>query len=330
MKILVSGGAGFIGGVTVRDLIKAGFEITIFDNLSTGHKSTIPEGVKLIEGDLRNEKDIQAALRSDKFDAVLHFAAFTIVPESVENPVKYYENNIRASFNLLNAMIESEVKKFVFSSSAAVYGDPSEIPITENALKSPTNPYGESKLIVEQYLKWYDLAYKLRYVSLRYFNAAGADLENDLGEDREIETHLIPLVLFAANGKKKSVSIFGDDYPTRDGTCIRDYIHVKDLSSAHVLALKKLFGKDDTSAIYNLGSESGFSVKEVVNAAEQISGSKINAIISPRRPGDPPSLIASSEKIKKELGWSAENSKIDQIISDTWQWMKKHPNGYSK
>ena len=328
MKILVTGGAGFIGGTTVRDLLAAGYEVTVFDNLICGHKEIVPKSVKLIEGDLRNEKDILDALKSDKFDAVLHFAAFTIVPESIENPIKYFENNILASFNLLKAMALTGVKRFVFSSSAAVYGAPEIIPVDESAPTKPENAYGETKLIVEQYVKWYEIAYGIKYVSLRYFNAAGADLANDIGEDRAVETHLIPLVIFSAEGKRPDVKIFGTDYPTRDGTCIRDYIHVKDLASAHVLAVKKLFEKDAKSAIYNLGSEEGFTVNEVVNTVEKVTGKKVNAINVPRRAGDPPSLIASSKKIKAELGWKQKYSNIDQIVSDTWEWMKKHPKGY--
>lgn len=328
MKILVSGGAGFIGGATVRQLLKAGYEVVVFDNLICGHKKTLPKNVRLIEGDLRKKEDINAALKSEKFDAVLHFAAFTIVPESIEDPKKYFENNIYASFNLLDAMADNGVKRFVFSSSAAVYGDPANIPVDETAPTKPTNAYGETKLIVEQYIKWYEIAYGIKYVSLRYFNAAGADLENDLGEDREVETHLIPLVIFSASGKRPDVKIFGTDYPTRDGTCIRDYIHVKDLASAHVLAVNKLFEKDAKSAIYNLGSESGFTVKEVVDTVEKVTGLKVNAVNVARRAGDPPSLIASSAKIKRELGWQQKNSTMKQIVSDTWEWMKKHPEGY--
>lgn len=330
MKVLVTGGAGFIGGVTVRELLKAGYEVVIFDNLSCGHRQTIPEGVRLIEGDLRKKEDIMSALKQEKFDAVLHFAAFTIVPESIENPSKYFENNILASFNLLDAMAETKVKRFVFSSSAAVYGEPSEIPVAENARLAPSNAYGETKLIVEQYIRWYDRAYGIKYSSLRYFNASGADLENDLGEDRAVETHLIPLVLLAASGKNKSVSVFGSDYPTRDGTCIRDYIHVKDLASAHVLALGRLFKENVQSSIYNLGSEKGFTVKEIISAAEKVTGKKVNAVLSPRRAGDPPALIASSNKIYSELGWRAKYSDVEKIISDTWTWMQKHPHGYKK
>jgi UDP-glucose 4-epimerase len=330
VKILVTGGAGFIGGVTVRQLLKAGYDVVVFDNLSCGHRQTIPKGVKLIEGDLRIKSDIVSAINSERPDAVLHFAAYTIVPESIENPSKYFENNILASFNLLDAMAGAGVKRFVFSSSAAVYGEPSEIPVTESARLAPSNAYGETKLIVEQYVKWYDIAYGIKYVSLRYFNASGADLQNDLGEDRAVETHLIPLVLLAASGKNKSVSVFGSDYPTRDGTCIRDYVHVKDLASAHILALGKLIEQGAKSSIYNLGSEKGFTVKEIVSAAEKVTEKKVNAEISPRRPGDPPALIASSKKIFSELGWKSEFSDIEQIISDTWSWMQRHPHGYTK
>ncbi len=329
MKILVTGGAGFIGGATIRELLRAGHEVTVFDNLCCGHKEILPPGIKLIIGDLRNFKEIDFALSTEAFDAVMHFAAFTIVPESIENPRKYFDNNVMASINLLNAMVDHGVKRFVFSSTAATYGDPQNVPVTEAEPTKPTNAYGESKLIVEQYLKWYGLAYGIKYVCLRYFNAAGADMDNDIGEDREIETHLIPLVLHAAARIKDKVLVFGSDYPTRDGTCVRDYIHVKDLASAHVKAVDKLIPDEAISAIYNLGSESGFTVSEVIAAAEKITGKKINAVISPRRPGDPPSLIASSIKIKKELGWMQKHSTIEKIISDTWEWMRKHPNGYS-
>ncbi len=328
MRTLVTGGAGFIGGATVRELLKNGHEVAVFDNLSCGHKETLPPGVELIIGDLRKKDEIKKALAGKGFDAVLHFAAFTIVPESMEDPSKYFENNIYASFNLLDAMAASGVKRFIFSSSAAVYGEPSAVPVTEAAATKPTNPYGESKLIVEQYMKWYDIAYGIKHVSLRYFNAAGADLDNDLGEDREVETHLIPLVL-RATGKTAQVKIFGSDYPTKDGTCVRDYIHVKDLASAHVLALESL-KQTVKSSIFNLGSENGFTVREVVEAAQKVTGKKVNAVDAPRRPGDPPSLIASSAKIKKELGWTQKHSSIEKIIGDTWAWMGKHPHGYSK
>jgi len=328
MKVLVTGGAGFIGGVTVRDLLKAGFEVSVFDNLECGHQSTIPANVPFVKGDLRDYGEINKALSTEKYDAVLHFAAFTIVPESVEDPRKYFENNVLASLNLMNAMIENNVKTLIFSSSAAVYGDPKEVPINEDTPTSPANPYGQTKLTVEEYLKWYDAAYGLKSVSLRYFNAAGADLDNDLGEDREVETHLIPLVLHAASGKRKDVKIFGSDYPTKDGTCVRDYIHVKDLSGAHVLALQKLLSSRK-SAVYNLGSESGFTVKEIVAASEKAVGKKINAVVSGRRAGDPPALIASSRKIRSELGWRQKHSVIEKIILDTWTWMQKHPRGYS-
>lgn len=330
MKVLVTGGAGFIGGVTVRQLLKEGYKVVVFDNLSTGNKNIVPENVGLIVGDLRDRSDIFSVLRSDKFDAVLHFAAFTIVPESMENPSKYFQNNVVATFNLLDAMVETDVKKFIFSSSAAVYGEPETVPVDESFPTKPLNAYGETKLIVEQFLKWYDYAYGLKYVSLRYFNAAGADLENDIGEDREIETHLIPLVLLAASGKNESVSIFGTDYPTKDGTCIRDYIHVVDLAHAHVLALNALFENKINSTIYNLGSQNGFSVKEIIQTAENVVGKKINAIETSRREGDPPVLIASSNKIQSELGWDAKNSNIEKIITDTWLWMQRHPNGYER
>jgi len=330
VKLLVTGGAGFIGGVTTRQLLKNGFDVVVFDNLSCGHKEIVPNSTKLIVGDLRKKEDIFKVFEEERFDAVLHFAAYTIVPESMSNPSKYFENNVIATMNLLDAMIKANVNNFIFSSSAAVYGNPKTIPVTEDAPTLPLNAYGQTKLTVEEYLKWYEHAYGLNYVSLRYFNAAGADLENDIGEDRSVETHLIPLVLFAALGKNKSISVFGTDYPTRDGTCIRDYIHVVDLASAHVLALKKLLNSDPKSSIYNLGSQNGFTVREVISAAEKIVGRKINVVDSPRREGDPPALIASSKKIKDELGWVAQNSEIEKIIKDTWQWMQNHPKGYRK
>ena len=298
MKVLVTGGAGFIGAVTVRELLKAGYDVVVFDNLICGHRETIPKNVKLVEADLRIPSDIDNALASEKFDAVLHFAAFTMVPESMENPIKYFENNVYASINLLNAMVKYKVKRIVFSSSAAVYGEPKELPVSENAPTSPANTYGETKRTVEQYLKWYEIAYGIKYISLRYFNAAGADLENDIGEDREIETHLIPLLIRSAMGIIESVPIFGSDYPTRDGTCIRDYIHVKDLANAHVLSLNSLFRDGANSEIYNLGSEKGFSVREIVKAVENVTGHKPNTIDTLRRTGDPPALVASSKKIR--------------------------------
>ncbi|MFA5098119.1 MAG: UDP-glucose 4-epimerase GalE [Candidatus Margulisiibacteriota bacterium] len=329
MKVLVTGGAGFIGGCTVRDLLKSGHEVLVFDNLCCGHRQILPKGIELIIGDIREEESIRKALSGRGFDAVMHFAAFTIVPESVEDPAKYFENNVRGSINVMNAMAKEGVGLFVFSSSAAVYGAPKKIPIVETEPTLPENTYGQTKLTIEEYLKWYEAPYGIKHVCLRYFNAAGADLENDIGEDREVETHLIPLVLHAASGARKDVKVFGTDYPTPDGTCIRDYIHVKDLASAHVLALEKL-SKTKQSAVYNLGSESGFSVRQIVEAAEKITKKGINAVDSPRRAGDPPALIASSAKIKSALGWQQKHSTIEKIISDTWEWHLKHPQGYKK
>ena len=319
MKVLVSGGAGFIGGCTVRDLLKSGHEVVVFDNLSCGHKEILPKGIELILGDIRKPQDIRSALHGRKFDAVMHFAAFTIVPESVEDPEKYFENNVQGSVNVMNAMAKEGVGLFVFSSSAAVYGAPKQIPITETAPTLPENPYGQTKLTIEEYLKWYEAPYGIKHVCLRYFNAAGADLENDIGEDREVETHLIPLVLHAASGARKDVKVFGTDYPTTDGTCVRDYIHVKDLSSAHVLALEKL-GATKTSAIYNLGSESGFSVRQIVEAAKKITGKSINAVDSPRRAGDPPALIAKADQAAALLGWRPDFIDIRKTISTAWNW----------
>lgn len=329
MKVLVTGGAGYIGSVTTRELLKQGYEVVIFDDLSYGHKQVIPKGAVFVEADLLDRKKISSVLKKEKIQAVVHFAGFIAVGESVKEPLKYINNNLIGGYNLLDAMKECKVHKIIFSSSAAVYGNPDKIPINEDDGLHPTSPYGGTKLIFEKYLSWCDIAYGIRSICLRYFNAAGADVENDLGEDHDPETHLIPLVLKVALGQREKIDIFGTDYGTKDGTCIRDYVHVKDLAAAHVLALKKL-EKGSTSSYFNLGSSKGYSVREVIDICENVTGKKIKAVESPRRAGDPESLVASSEKIQKELGFRFKHSELKNIIQTAWAWHTKHPKGYKK
>lgn len=327
MKVLVTGGAGFIGSVTTLELINQGYEVVVLDNLSNGHKNAVPDRAKFIKADLLDIDKLNNILRKEKVEAVIHFAGFIAVGESVKEPLKYTKNNIISGHNLLESMRLNKIKKIIFSSSAAVYGDPERIPIQENDRLSPTSPYGETKLIFEKFLGWCDTAYGIRSVCLRYFNAAGADIENDLGEDHDPETHLIPLVIKTALGQRKSIEIFGTDYNTPDGTCIRDYIHVKDLAAAHVLALKYL-EKGGTSNFYNLGSSKGYSVREVIDICKEITKKTINAVDVSRRPGDPPQLVASNDKIRKELGFSFKHSDLRTIVESAWAWHKKHPEGY--
>lgn len=318
MGVLVIGGAGYIGSHMVRSLLKEKHDAIIFDNLSTGYREFIPEGTPFIKGDLRNGADIQGAFERHTIDAVMHFAASSLVPESMSNPLKYYDNNVLACINLLKAMVENKVKKFIFSSTAAVYGEPENIPIKENDKTCPTNPYGMSKLMIENILKDVSRAHDVSYIALRYFNAAGAHPSGETGEKHIPETHLIPNILKAAKGEKSEVTIFGDDYQTPDGTCIRDFIHVQDLCRAHLLALKAL-KEGIKSDIFNLGSGSGYSVKEVVRTTERVTGRKINVKIAPRRPGDPARLVAGSERAQKTLGWRPELD-LNEIIRSAWAW----------
>jgi len=326
VRILVTGGAGYIGSVTTRELIDQGYDVVVLDNLSYGHKNTLPIKAKFVKADLLSG-NIASVLEGEHIDAVVHFAGFIAVGESVKDPLKYINNNLVGGYRLLDAMKRSGVNRIIFSSSAAVYGDPKTVPIEEESELVPTSPYGETKLIFEKYLRWCDTAYGIRSVSLRYFNAAGADLENDLGEDHDPETHLIPLILKAALGQRKNIEIFGTDYGTSDGTCIRDYVHVKDLAAAHVLALKKIAGGGATT-YYNLGSSKGYSVREVIDACAKITGKRINTVESPRRAGDPPRLVASSDKIVRELGFKFEHSDLENIIRTAWTWHSRHPDGY--
>lgn len=326
MRILVTGGAGYIGSHTVRMLEKEDHRVIVYDNLIKGHHESVKNSC-FVEGDLFDTKLLKETMEQYKIEAVVHFAAYSLVGESMENPQLYYHNNVNGTLNLLNVMQECGINKLVFSSTAAVYGEPELIPIDESARKEPTNVYGRTKLIMENAMADYAKAYGLKYIALRYFNACGADEHGDIGEDHTPESHLIPLVLQTCLGKRAAIKIFGDDYPTEDGTCIRDYIHVNDLAKAHILSLKALF-KGAESAVYNLGNGNGFSVKEIIETAEKVTGITIKKEITPRRAGDPAILIASSEKIKKELGWQPEYTDVEKVIASAWKWHQNHPNGF--
>ena len=315
MRVLVTGGAGYIGSVVSEQLVSDGHEVVVYDNLSKGHRDAVVAGARFVEGDLHDAEKLRETLNG--IDAVIHMAAFSLVGESVEAPSKYYHNNVVAGLVLLDAMRDRGVKRIVFSSTAATYGEPEAQPIFESAPTNPTNPYGESKLAFEKAMHWYERAYGLRYASLRYFNAAGASEE--CGEDHDPETHIIPITLQVAAGKRSHVEIYGDDYPTEDGTCVRDYIHVIDLARAHILALDVL---NERSAIYNLGcGGDGYSVRDVIDTARRVTGKDIPVRMGPRRPGDPAVLIASSDKIKSELGWQPQFQDLGVIIESAWRWM---------
>jgi UDP-glucose 4-epimerase len=322
MKVFVAGGAGYIGSICVEELLSAGHQVTVFDNLSEGHRVAVDERARFIEGCLSDRETILNAVAADRPEAVMHFAAFAQVGESMTDPSKYFRNNVANGINLLDAAIEAGVKKFVFSSTAATYGMPDSVPITEQEPQKPINPYGESKLMFEAILKWYHELHGLEFVAFRYFNAAGCS--EKLGEHRRVETHLIPNVLRVALGQKKECRIFGTDYPTPDGTCIRDYIHIVDLAQAHILALEP--GK---CGFYNLGNGEGYSVREVIETCKQVSGKPIPAIEEGRRDGDPARLIAGSQKAIDELGWKPHYATLEQIVDSAWRWHSTHPNGYS-
>lgn len=326
MAILVAGGAGYIGSHTVAELLEGNEEVVVADNLEKGHQEAVLGG-KFYRGDLRDDAFLDRVFQENGIEAVIHFAAYSLVGESVGEPLKYYHNNVYATMNLLKKMKEHDVKKIVFSSTAATYGEPENIPILERDKTEPTNPYGETKLTVEKMLKWADNAHGIKYASLRYFNAAGAHISGKIGEDHSPESHLIPIILQAALGQREAISIFGDDYDTPDGTCIRDYIHVTDLAQAHILALQKLRDGGE-SDIYNLGNGKGFSVKEVVELAREVTGVNIKAVMADRRPGDPAILIASSEKIQRELQWKPQYNDLKTIIETAWRWHKNHPGGF--
>lgn len=329
MRILVLGGAGYIGSHTALELVKAGNEVVIADNLVTGYRKAIPEGAKFYEGDLRDFDFLNKLFQQEKIDAVIHFAAYSLVGESITNPLKYYDNNLYGTKVLLEAMVKNNVDKIVFSSTAATYGEPENIPILESDRTCPTNPYGETKLAMEKMFKWTAEAHGLRYVSLRYFNACGADESGTIGEAHNPESHLIPLILQVPNGKRETISIYGTDYDTPDGTCIRDYIHVTDLAQAHILAVQYL-NNGGESDIFNLGNGVGYSVREVIETARKVTGHPIPATESSRRAGDPARLVASSEKAKSVLGWKPVHDSLEEIISSAWNWHKNHPNGYDE
>lgn len=329
MNVLVTGGAGYIGSHVVNVLKKEqGFTPIVYDNFSTGHPEAVSDDVQLVEGDIRDVQFLKHIMAQFEIDAVIHFAASSLVGESMSDPAKYYVNNVEGSLHLLQAMKEAGVDYIVFSSTAAVYGEPEKTPICEDFPTQPTNVYGRTKLVIEGMLKDYAMAYDMRYVALRYFNAAGASLTADIGEDHHPETHLIPLILKTAQGVRDKVAIFGTDYPTPDGTCLRDYIHVEDLATAHVLALKHLVNGGE-SRIYNLGSEEGFSVREIIETAKKVTGVDFTVTEEARRSGDPAVLVASSAKIKAELGWQPQHSTVEEIIKSAWKWYQSHPYGYN-
>ena len=325
-RVLVTGGAGYIGSHTVLSLAEEGHEVFVFDSLEEGHAEAV-KGFPLLQGNVHDPLAVAGALRENKIEAVVHFAAYLKVPESMEQPGKYFDNNTAGTLNLLQQMAQEGVHHLVFSSTCAVYGEPVEIPITEDHPKNPTNPYGLSKWMSELMMDWYSRIHGVESIRLRYFNAAGADPGGRVGEDHRPEIHLIPLILEVALGKRKEILIFGDDYPTPDGTCIRDYIHVTDLAQAHVLALKALQGGQKTTA-YNAGNGAGFSVKEVIEAAREVTGHPIPASVRGRRAGDPARLIGSSHRLKEELGWNPQYADIKTILQTAWDWHRTHPNGY--
>ena len=327
--ILVCGGAGYIGSHAVRQLIDKGEEVIIVDNLETGHEDAIHPKAKFYKVDIRDEKSLNKVFEENKIDEVIHFAANSLVGESMTNPLKYFNNNVHGTEVLLKVMVAHDVNKIVFSSTAATYGEPKNIPILESDETNPTNAYGETKLCMEKMMKWADKAHGVKYISLRYFNVAGAHVSGEIGEDHNPETHLIPLILQVPLGKREFISIFGDDYETHDGTCIRDYIHVTDLADAHILAVHKL-REGSESNIYNLGSGNGFTVKEMIEAARKVTEHEIPAKVCERRAGDPAKLVASSEKASRELGWNPKYENVEDMISSAWNWHKNHPNGFEK
>lgn len=326
MPVLVVGGAGYIGSHAVRGLIEAGHGVWVYDDLSQGHAPAVPAD-RLVRGTLADRGALEAALRAHGIDSVMHFAAFASVPESVADPAKYYQNNLVGTLNLLDAMRAAGVQRIVFSSTAAVYGVPQVVPIPEDSPKQPINPYGFTKLAMERALADYAHAYGLGYAVLRYFNACGASSDAMIGEDHTPETHLIPLVLQVALGQRPNVSIFGTDYPTPDGTCIRDYVHVEDLADAHIRVLDRI--EQGRGLTYNVGTGNGASVREVVEAVRRVTGHPIPAVEHPRRAGDPPVLVASSDALQRELGWSPRYTRIEEIVASAWKWHRSHPRGYA-
>lgn len=328
MAVLVTGGAGYIGSHAVAALLEKGEQVVVVDNLGQGHRSAVLGG-KLYVGDLRDSEFLSKVFAENEIDGVIHFAANSLVGESMQDPAKYYHNNVYGTLCLLEQMQKSGVKRIVFSSTAATYGEPERIPIDEFDRTLPTNTYGETKLAMERMIRWFDVAHGIKYVSLRYFNAAGAHEGGRIGEDHSPESHLVPLVLQVALGQRAHISVFGDDYPTEDGTCIRDYIHVSDLADAHLLALDRL-RNDGESGIFNLGSGQGYSVKQVIDVARKVTGHEIPAKYEPRRAGDPAALVASSARARQELGWAPRRDRLEDIIASAWQWHSQHPKGYGR
>jgi len=326
MRVLVAGGAGYIGSNMTAMLVAEGHEPVVYDNLSKGHAQAVVQGARFVEGDLADYGLLVKTLKEYSAEAVMHFAAFIEVAESVREPLEFYRNNVSNTQNLLSAMLECGVQKFVFSSTAAVYGQPEETPITENCPTRPINPYGESKLAVERMCHWASQAQKLRYAALRYFNACGAGQNCTLGEDHEPESHLIPLVINAALGRREDAKIFGTDYETPDGTCVRDYIHIEDLCRAHLLALAKL--EEQRELVYNLGNGTGYSVRQVIDTVKKVSGRDFNVTETARRPGDPAVLNSDASKANRELGWQPQIPELERIIETAWQWHSRHPEGY--
>ncbi|CAJ1314000.1 UDP-glucose 4-epimerase GalE [Paenibacillus sp. PK4536] len=326
MAILVTGGAGYIGSHTVADLLERGEEVVVIDNLLTGHQEALLGG-KFYEGDLRDKELLTRIFAENDITAVIHFAASSLVGESMQNPFKYYDNNVYGAMCLLDAMQQAGVKKIVFSSTAATYGEPEKVPIEESDRTEPANVYGETKLMMERMMNWFDKVHGIRYVALRYFNAAGAHTSGKIGEDHRPESHLIPLVLQTALGQREFISVFGEDYPTEDGTCVRDYIHVSDLADAHIKSVEYL-NNEGASNVFNLGNGQGFSVKQVIETAVKVTGRDIPVKFEARRSGDPAVLVASSDKARSVLGWKPSYNQLEDIISGAWQWHESHPQGY--
>ncbi|HJA21863.1 UDP-glucose 4-epimerase GalE [Limosilactobacillus panis] len=327
MAILVAGGAGYIGSHMVKNLVEHGEDVVVADNLSTGHRDAINPKAKFYEGDIRDRKFLDKIFDNEDITAVVHFAAFSIVPESMSKPLKYFDNNTGGMITLLEAMHDHDIKYIVFSSTAATYGVPEHMPIKETDPQNPINPYGLSKLMMEKMMAWADKAYGIKFVALRYFNVAGAAPDGTIGEDHGPETHLVPIILQVAQGKRKELSIFGDDYNTPDGTNVRDYVHVMDLTDAHILAIKYLEAGNKSNA-FNLGSSTGFSNKQMLEAAREVTGKPIPAKMAPRRPGDPDSLVAASDKAREVLGWKPKYDDVHDIIATAWKWHSTHPKGY--
>lgn len=325
--VMVAGGAGYIGSHMVHQLIEQGYDVVVVDNLSTGHPKAINPKARFYKGDTRDANFLSPVLDKEDIDTIIHMDAFSIVPESVKDPLKYFDNNVIGMIRLLEAMQKHGVKRIIFSSTAAVFGNPERIPIKDGDRKDPINPYGESKLMMEKIMKWVDKAYGIKFVALRYFNAAGALADGSIGEDHHPETHLIPIILNTAIGQQKTLKIYGDDYDTPDGTNIRDYVHIVDLADAHILAMKYLQAGND-SASFNLGSSTGFSVKQIVDTARKVTGKEIPAEIAPRRGGDPDKLVADSTKAREVLGWKPKYDNVEDIIQTAWNWKQKHPLGY--